>query len=360
MQGANASIINIKNCSVAGELDLKGMHCAAFRSNHLQAVGTHQIGPITVENDCSFNHATFGARVQLEVRAKSLNLSGAQFREGGYIKAEEARIYLSHVTTGRHLRIAGGMIKSEEPVIMSLQDADAGSMSFAHVDMSRCMFYGSHDLGEIVINASARFALTPPGHLKRRCIADEFAWRLHTKASKSTKWNLLGTEVVGDFQAQNEHEDIVSLPPLQASQVADVYRDLRRSFEGKGNGPGAADFYYGEMEMRRHDPERPLSERLILFFYWILSGYGLRASFAILWLIPLMIVGGILMSAFGFQNNCQPFVDGFVFTLRSIFPGLSHTTDLTLIGKVIEMGTKVLGTMLLALAVLAIRARVKR
>ena len=40
-------------------------------------------------------------------------------------------------------------------------------------------------------------------------------------------------------------------PRLQPAQVAAVYRDRRRSFEAKSDEPGAADFYYGEMEMRR-------------------------------------------------------------------------------------------------------------
>ncbi|MEU2871389.1 hypothetical protein ABZ769_19580 [Streptomyces olivoreticuli] len=41
--------------------------------------------------------------------------------------------------------------------------------------------------------------------------------------------------------------------------------------EGK-NGPGTADFHYGEMEMRRHGTETPLGERLLLSVYWAVSG----------------------------------------------------------------------------------------
>ncbi|MGW2620713.1 hypothetical protein [Streptomyces sp. NPDC001500] len=35
------------------------------------------------------------------------------------------------------------------------------------------------------------------------------------------------------------------------TQLAPVYRALRKAFEGRKNEPGAADFSYGEMEMRR-------------------------------------------------------------------------------------------------------------
>lgn len=52
-----------------------------------------------------------------------------------------------------------------------------------------------------------------------------------------------------------------------------------------GDEPGAADFYYGEMEMRRNSTATPAWERVILFLYWLLSGYALRASRALLALV---------------------------------------------------------------------------
>ena len=38
---------------------------------------------------------------------------------------------------------------------------------------------------------------------------------------------------------------------VDAREVAGVYRDLRKGREDNKDEPGAADFYYGEMEMRR-------------------------------------------------------------------------------------------------------------
>ena len=40
---------------------------------------------------------------------------------------------------------------------------------------------------------------------------------------------------------------------LSPGAVAVLYRALRKSREDAKDEPGAADFYYGEMEMRRHD-----------------------------------------------------------------------------------------------------------
>ena len=41
--------------------------------------------------------------------------------------------------------------------------------------------------------------------------------------------------------------------PPSPLQIAVVYRALRKGREDSRDEPGAADFYYGEMEMRRHD-----------------------------------------------------------------------------------------------------------
>jgi hypothetical protein len=39
---------------------------------------------------------------------------------------------------------------------------------------------------------------------------------------------------------------------LEPGQIAGLYRALRKGREDVKDEPGAADFYYGEMEMRRH------------------------------------------------------------------------------------------------------------
>ena len=40
---------------------------------------------------------------------------------------------------------------------------------------------------------------------------------------------------------------------VEPARLAAVYRELRKGREDAKDEPGAADFYYGEMEMRRHD-----------------------------------------------------------------------------------------------------------
>jgi hypothetical protein len=44
---------------------------------------------------------------------------------------------------------------------------------------------------------------------------------------------------------------------LTPDRLAMLYRVLRKAQEDSKNEPGAADFYFGEMEMRRQDRHTP-------------------------------------------------------------------------------------------------------
>ncbi|MEV0442980.1 hypothetical protein AB0I84_15695 [Streptomyces spectabilis] len=81
--------------------------------------------------------------------------------------------------------------------------------------------------------------------------------------------------------------------------LAPVYRQLRKSFEDGRDEPGAADLYYDEMTMRRLDTTRPTAERALLAVYWAVSGYGLRASRALGWLLGAMAATVLVMMLWG-------------------------------------------------------------
>ncbi|WP_342593517.1 pentapeptide repeat-containing protein [Streptomyces inhibens] len=165
------------------------------------------------------------------------------------------------------------------------------------------------------------------------------------------------------------------------------------TFDGKHE-PGAADFYYGEMEMRRHADDIPRSERGLLAAYWALSGYGLRASRALAWLGAAMLLTIVLLMAVGLAKNTPkqtatgtvPAGGGKVtfeidkddpqsptgnrFTGKRFEKALNVTLnsvvfrssgqDLTTAGTYIEMSSRLTEPVLLTLAVLAVRNRVKR
>ena len=363
LREANAKAIFLNDCTVMGELDVQDAHCNALHGNNLQAKGAHLIGPISAESSIRFTRARFSNRIHMEIESPIYDMSSSVLETGGSILANGGKLEFKNLNVKSSLRVSGKPNNLKQPLVMDLQGADVGMMTFSHVDMSCCLFNGSHNLSEAVIESTVIFAQAPSWwRSKRRCIAEEYAWRNSSGRPFSLDWKLPGTRLATAPKTDPVpgQADPIVLPVISPSQIAGIYRGLRRSFEGKSDEPGAADFYYGEMEMRRHDKERTLPERWIIFFYWTLSGYGLRASRAIIAYILLMLVGAYAMISFGFQESCKTFLDGLAYSVRSTIPGLQNNMDLTLYGKFIEPLIKILGAFLFALTVLAIRARVKR
>ena len=79
--------------------------------------------------------------------------------------------------------------------------------------------------------------------------AEEHAWRAGVPGA--TGW---------DAPAVRAPEDAEPASPAP-EQIAAIYRALRKGREDGKDEPGAADFYYGEMEMRRQPPRGQEAER---------------------------------------------------------------------------------------------------
>jgi hypothetical protein len=148
------------------------------------------------------------------------------------------------------------------------------------------------------------------------------------------------------------------------------------------------------MEMRRHGKGWDTAERWLLQLYWLLSGYGLRASRALGWLALAMLTTILLMMGVGLpQDSPKQEATGTVppgggkvtfeidkddpqnptherLTTKRFEKALSVTLnsvvfrssgqDLTTAGGYIEMASRFSEPVLLGLAALAIRGRVKR
>jgi hypothetical protein len=78
-----------------------------------------------------------------------------------------------------------------------------------------------------------------------------------------------GYRAIHDDHVLSSVDNVVAAP-----QVEVVYRQLRAGLEASKAAPAAADFYYGEMEMRRRSAR--LGERLLLNLYKWVGGYGVR------------------------------------------------------------------------------------
>jgi Pentapeptide repeats (9 copies) len=271
--------------------------------------------------------------------------------------------------------------------LRSLQRSTVGEVALSGADLEDCKFSGAHGLDKMRIGATCSFQVTPHAwnsrlpdwmYTRRRVVAEEIEWRESHRANKSGKPD--------------------SPPQLSRTAIASIYRDLRKALEDDKNEPAAADFYYGEMEMRRlahpHDdtdvdiPSAAVSvERVLLSAYWALSGYGLRAWRALAALFALTLIAATLFSCAGWASKEVPgraalvdpssglvryygseywavdFWTGFEFSLRESIALLQARTVALHTGPpgtVLDLLLRLAGPVLLAFAVLALRARTRR
>ena len=154
-----------------------------------------------------------------------------------------------------------------------------------------------------------------------------------------------------------------------AQRIAGIYRALRKGREDNKDEPGAADFYYGEMEMRRHAAKArrrirriPEIEEVVLWLYWLVSGYGLRASRALVALAITVAVGAVLLDRIGFDADERPEAGALLFAVESSISLLRapDTDILTDGGNVVQIALRLAGPLFFGLALLSLRGRVKR
>ncbi|MFF3708956.1 pentapeptide repeat-containing protein [Streptomyces phaeochromogenes] len=315
----------------------------------------------------------------LRLRYSTVDLQDAVFEYPLSVTARTAPFALSAPEGQLAARDAGVRMSS-------LQGTDAAHLALYNVDLGRCNLAGTVHLDQLRLEGDCPLALVPSGlrlgrllplrWTPRRTLAEEQHWRA---AQGLSGWRAAppGKELVGP------------------EQLAPVYRQLRKAFEDSKNEPDAADFYYGEMEMRRHDRTRPHAERWLLALYWAVSGYGLRASRALGLLFCAMAATVLVMMLWGLPVDApKPATTGSLAGQRISLttdkpapanPGGSLASrltserweksvqvvvnsvffrssgeDLTTRGTYTEMASRLAEPLFLGLAVLAIRGRVKR
>ncbi|MFJ4857662.1 pentapeptide repeat-containing protein [Streptomyces sp. NPDC088730] len=370
-------------------------------------VAADQFGPLACAGRVVLSGAAFGGPVTLSFAARRLECLRTRWSSTAEIRLRYATVDFAHAVFEYPLTIAAepdpfvltnGRQLAEDPFpilpipcdprvrVASLRGVDAAHLVLLDLDLSGCLFVGTVHLDQLRLEGACTFDTAPPAawwrwppvrFTERRVLAEEHHWRA-SQPGAVQGWNVavLGAGRPG---------------PLQ---LAPVYRALRKAFEDGKHEPGAADFYYGEMEMRRHADDIPRSERGLLTAYWALSGYGLRASRALAWLGAAMLLTIVLLMAVGLAQDTpkqtatgtvpagggkvtfeidkddpqNPTVNRFTgerfenalnVTLNSVVFRTSGR-ELTTAGTYIEMTSRLAEPVLLGLAVLAIRNRVKR
>jgi uncharacterized protein YjbI with pentapeptide repeats len=225
----------------------------------------------------SFDDATWLAGVTLRLRYAHVSLERVRFTMPSSVSGFDRSFDSSTGKLNEYEVIrqasATRSNSSEEwmPVLTSLRGSESASLTVTDLDLSQCRFAGAQLLDHMRLEGRCVFDQPPRGIYvgwtwpplwrwgNRQSISEERGWRAGRR--KGHGWTN------GPY-----------MPALEISpeRLAGLYRQLRKAQEDSKNEPGAADFYYGEMEMRRHSSVSG-SDKLIVWLYWLVSGYGLRA-----------------------------------------------------------------------------------
>jgi hypothetical protein len=324
----------------------------------------------------------FSQRVQLEAATAALCARRAKFPAGVRSRLRWASVVLDDADLAAPASLAGvppfpDLSEQEaarrwerlppgppaqrwRPRLLSLCRADVAGLQVANVDLRACRFNGTHNLDKLRIEGEPLFARTPGWwRARRKTLAEEQQWR----ASRPGRWRP-GGWYPRACQPPASTKTVDSHALLAPVQLAALYRELRKAREDARDEPGAADFYYGEMELRRHHRDAPWAERLVLWLYWLVAGYGLRGLRALAWLAVVVVGLAAVLQAVGFNGGDPPFWDALIYTAQSAVSIPSSNTALTdhvsWAGEVLRIILRLAGPLLLGLALLSVRNRVKR
>jgi hypothetical protein len=242
--------------------------------------------------------------------------------------------------------------------LLSLRGANVAGLTIGNVNLADCRFAAAHNLDKLRLEADSAFGLSPAvaGWERRQIIAEETTWR--AARGRPSRWK---SPPWPDGEDQPE--------PLSPGSVAGLYRALRKSREDAKDEPGAADFYYGEMEMRRCDRGtgdasrwRGRASRIVLTTFWLVSGYGQRAWRS---LTALVVVTALFALAFHYIGFIQPpepatYWTSLLYAFRSTISLSDSQVTLTAWGSFFQALLRITGPVLLGLTLLALRSRVKR
>lgn len=368
---ANARLADVSFEGETRFADARFHKGAVFRrAAFLQA---REIGPLNAER-VDFDGAVFREHVRIEAVARVVSAIATTFVGGTHLQLDGGDIALDEADFVRQSTLLG---LRNRPRLISLRGAHVAPLILSNLDLRPCRFFGAHGLESMGIEASCLWLSTPHrrGITRRETIVEEHRWRDEFKPVGRMR-RLCGRlrfcariRWYSDELHSSAADDYSKDTALTAGQIATLYRALRKAREDNKDEAGAGDLYYGEMEMRRHagtsrtifDEPRLRAESAVLTAYWIASGYGLRSVRALACLILVWLICGGLLCWFGFQSPTHGYGRAVVFATQSSI-SLLHAprARLSVGGELVQVCLRLLGPLLFGLALLAMRARVKR
>jgi uncharacterized protein YjbI with pentapeptide repeats len=94
--------------------------------------------------------------------------------------------------------------------------------------------------------------------------------------------------------------------PYPWDQLERLYRELKQNYDDRRNYARAGDFHYGEKEMQRRNPATPWSLKVLLWLYWLVSGYGERFLRPLLCTLVLLIGATVAYIWWGLAPKAPP------------------------------------------------------
>lgn len=227
--------------------------------------------------------------------------------------------------------------KAEQVFFTNVTLEPLEAVTFRDADLTKCRFLGT-DLRKVEITNAKWPEMDRPFPLlrKRSGVYDEIA---PLGRDKTRAW----------------------------SHIERVYRELKQNYEDRRDYERASDFHYGEKEMRRKNPETSYGLKLLLYVYWLVSGYGERVLLPFVWAVVLWMACAIGYHAWGLSPRHQsatPVVisvwDYLDYSLRVMT--LLKPEDLIPNGcaKYVNTAESLLGPLLIGLFALTLRQRLKR
>jgi hypothetical protein len=389
-----------------------------------------QLGPMLVRKSLRLDQAVFHERAQIEASAAAVCCKRTRFLAGVQLRLRWAQVVLDDadlaapsiladapefqgLEEGRwaraieRLRISRVHPRGSGPRLLSVRRADVAGLTVAGVDMHACRFAGAHHLDQLSIEEPA-FDYVPKGWwAARHTIAEEHHWRALRRPDRHDSMPPAAPSGRADqarwYRPANRPPPWLETEVPNAAQISAVYRSLRRGRENNKHESLAADFYYGEMEMRRHAKRTELhgarrhdhrqiataSEYVVLWLYWLVSGYGLRAWRALTALAVVVLLASGIFAFWGFAPQAEPAIRAVAVNAQGAptyapqpvqqpaglgelptairFSAQATTAllrgpdrPLTPLGEWLDMALRLIGPVLLGLAVLSVRGRVKR
>lgn len=335
------------------------------------------VGKMRVEKEFFLGESTWMEPASFDIETPVVRADRADFR-ASFDLITNASVSLENVRFGPGSRVRGGLFwtmeggrgvvtaSGEAPLakIRTLRGTDVTNLVLAHVDLSRCRLANAHNLDKLRFDGRVVHASQPPQRRwsRRRTLFEEHIWR--------SRHGYVG------WHSETEEEHLYWGTP-SASAIASMYRALRKGQEDAKDTAGAADFYYGEMEMRRLARRAEMyiasgerrwaewttatAEHALLWLYWAVSGYGLRAWRALAALVVVLLAASVIFRYAGFPGDTHTYAASLRFSVQSAMSLLRGTDEpLTPTGEWVALALRLLGPLLFGLALLAVRGRVRR